>query len=150
MHLKYTGGKTRTDEEAEEAIREEPTLTFKSFRYDNETVEELVHKFFKFSWVEDTYDNKNRRNCNAGRKRSFTDIYSFILHHIPEVDIKELKSVLKKMLVAGEVVNDYCSTIKRSIFYYPGQHISSNHTISFDNRRGYDTEFNVNMGTFLK
>lgn len=150
MNFKNNGSSPYSDETIEKGIREESTIYFKNFTYNNETVKQLINIFFVSAWTNSMYDNKtNNLHCSAGRSRSFTDLYSFILTHIPETDIKEVKFFVKEMLLACEIVADYCSDIKRSVFHYPGQNISTNHNHSYESSKNKLTEYNVTISKFL-
>lgn len=151
MNFRHTGGHSYSDEEIEKGIREEPTIFFKVFIYNGETVRQLIDIFFQKSWSHNSYNSNdpNNKQCDGGRSRSFTDLYSFILHHIPETDIKELKYYLKEMFTTGKLVSEFCDDIERTILHYPGQNISTNHNYLYNSFSQNKTEFNMTMDEFL-
>lgn len=125
------------------------TIYIKPFEFKNETIEELILLFGGLSFKHNTYSSDGDLQCKASKKRSFSDLYRFIVHYRPNATVRTVKEKVAKLIMENKILPGFCPQIDKSILLYPGIHTGAQiPPNSYKARFDYKTEFGMNTKTF--
>lgn len=146
-----TNRKRLTNQEIKKALHEEGPLHIKEFKYEGESIRELILAFGEYSFKYSTYDKNGSKMCAPGKNRSFCDLYCWIIGIRPNATVRTVKQEVAKLIIEGEIHPSDCSQINRGVYFFAGYQISRNQgKDSYKQRLSKFTEFGCNAGEFYE
>lgn len=152
MHLQVaTTKKKLSNQEIKAALHEEGPLSFKEFSYEGESIEELINIFAEYSFRFPTLNSKGNQMCAASKRRSFCDVYCFIINHRPNATVKTVKAIIRKLILEAKIQPAYCPLINRGTLLFAGFNASGRiPPEDYKTRLDKQTEFGCTMGEFYE
>ncbi len=150
MLTSKTNSKRLTNQEIKKILHEEGPLQIKAFEYKGQSIRELILLFGELSFRHDTLNKKGDFETGVAKKRSFCDIYRFIINYRPHATVKTVKKTLAELIVENKVRPTFCGVIYRAVFMFPKFTCGDITPGDYKGRLGYGTEFGCSIGEFFE
>ena len=139
-----------TNNQIKDGLKEEGTLFIEEFTYQDETIKELIGIFGEYSFKYKTISNKRGKvMCNPSKKRSFCDLYCFIIHYRPNATVKTVKEKVREAILDGLIYPTVCGVIMRGVYLFKPFQIGEKHDINkYKQNLDKEIEFGMSIGEF--